>query len=83
MQQKATPGGSSTPASGGRGTATGANALADRSVTRDKARGETDARLAAESHTAAINRIEETVRLENIDCDFAGNAAFYREQHAL
>ncbi|MDQ6634228.1 MAG: FAD-dependent oxidoreductase, partial [Gemmatimonadota bacterium] len=39
-------------------------------VTLEKARGETDARLAAESHTAAINRIEETIRLEHIDCDF-------------
>ena len=54
----------------GRTTAHLANALDDRYATLEKARGETDARLAAESHTAAINRIEETVRLENIDCDF-------------
>jgi glycine/D-amino acid oxidase-like deaminating enzyme/nitrite reductase/ring-hydroxylating ferredoxin subunit len=54
----------------GRTTAHLSNAFDDRYVTLEKARGETDARLAAESHTAAINRIEETIRLENIDCDF-------------
>jgi glycine/D-amino acid oxidase-like deaminating enzyme/nitrite reductase/ring-hydroxylating ferredoxin subunit len=54
----------------GRTTAHLANAIDDRFVTLEKARGESDARLAADSHTAAINRIEETIRLENIDCDF-------------
>jgi glycine/D-amino acid oxidase-like deaminating enzyme/nitrite reductase/ring-hydroxylating ferredoxin subunit len=54
----------------GRTTAHLTNAIDDRYATLEKARGETDARLAAESHTAAINRIEETIRLENIDCDF-------------
>jgi glycine/D-amino acid oxidase-like deaminating enzyme/nitrite reductase/ring-hydroxylating ferredoxin subunit len=54
----------------GRTTAHLSNAIDDRYVTLEQARGETDARLAAESHTAAINRIEETIRLENIDCDF-------------
>ncbi len=32
--------------------------------------GEKNARLAAESHTEAIRRIEEIVKKENIDCDF-------------
>jgi glycine/D-amino acid oxidase-like deaminating enzyme/nitrite reductase/ring-hydroxylating ferredoxin subunit len=47
------------------------NALDDRYATLEKARGEEISRLAAEGHTAAINRIEEIVRLEGIDCDFA------------
>ena len=55
----------------GRTTAHLANALDDRYATLEKARGEEISRLAAESHTAAINRIEEIVRLEGIDCDFA------------
>jgi glycine/D-amino acid oxidase-like deaminating enzyme/nitrite reductase/ring-hydroxylating ferredoxin subunit len=54
----------------GRTTAHLTNAIDDRYVTLEKARGAVDARLAAESHTAAINRIEETIRLENLDCDF-------------
>jgi glycine/D-amino acid oxidase-like deaminating enzyme/nitrite reductase/ring-hydroxylating ferredoxin subunit len=54
----------------GRTTAHLTNALDDRFATLEKARGAESARLAAESHTAAINRIEETVRLEGIDCDF-------------
>jgi glycine/D-amino acid oxidase-like deaminating enzyme/nitrite reductase/ring-hydroxylating ferredoxin subunit len=55
----------------GRTTAHLANALDDRYTVLEKARGQESARLAAESHTAAINRIEEIVRLEKIDCDFA------------
>ena len=47
------------------------NALDDRYVTLEQAVGERSSRLAAESHTAAIKRIDEIVRLENIDCDFA------------
>ncbi len=45
--------------------------LDDRYSVLEKAMGEKKARLAAESHMAAVNRIEETVRLEGIDCDFA------------
>jgi glycine/D-amino acid oxidase-like deaminating enzyme/nitrite reductase/ring-hydroxylating ferredoxin subunit len=55
----------------GRTTAHLSNAFDDRYSTLEKARGAESARLAAESHTAAINRIEETIRLERIDCDFA------------
>jgi glycine/D-amino acid oxidase-like deaminating enzyme/nitrite reductase/ring-hydroxylating ferredoxin subunit len=55
----------------GRTTAHLANEIDDRYATLEKAVGEKNARLAAESHTAAINRIEEIVRLERIDCDFA------------
>jgi glycine/D-amino acid oxidase-like deaminating enzyme/nitrite reductase/ring-hydroxylating ferredoxin subunit len=36
----------------------------------EKTRGEAGARLAAESHAAAIDRIEEIVRREKIACDF-------------
>jgi glycine/D-amino acid oxidase-like deaminating enzyme/nitrite reductase/ring-hydroxylating ferredoxin subunit len=54
----------------GRTTAHLSNAFDDRYFRLVKARGETDARLAGESHTAAINRIEETIRIIGIDCDF-------------
>lgn len=54
----------------GRTTAHLSNAIDDRYVTLEKAVGETNARLVAESHTAAINRIGEIVRLEGIECDF-------------
>ena len=53
-----------------RTTAHLSNALDDRYYEVEKVHGEVGARLAAESHTAAINRIEEIVRLEKIDCDF-------------
>src|SRR4051812_29692822 len=48
----------------GRTTAHLSNELDDRYLALEKARGEADARLALESHSAAINRIEETVRIE-------------------
>ena len=54
----------------GRTTAHLANALDDRYATLEKARGTDAARLAAESHSAAIDRIEQIVREEQIDCDF-------------
>jgi len=54
----------------GRTTAHLSNELDDRYFRLEKARGEGDARLALESHSAAINRIEETVRIEGIDCDY-------------
>ena len=55
----------------GRTTAHLTNAIDDRYVTLEKAVGAERARLAAESHTAAIDFIEATVRAEAIDCDFA------------
>jgi glycine/D-amino acid oxidase-like deaminating enzyme/nitrite reductase/ring-hydroxylating ferredoxin subunit len=54
----------------GRTTAHLANAIDDRFVTLEKAIGRERTRLAAESHTAAIDFIEATVRGEAIDCDF-------------
>ncbi|HVR96722.1 MAG TPA: FAD-dependent oxidoreductase [Thermoanaerobaculia bacterium] len=47
-----------------------ANALDDRYVEIERLHGEEGARLAAESHSAAIDRIEANVRTEGIDCDF-------------
>src|SRR5215218_1450540 len=54
----------------GRTTAHLANALDDRYFELERLHGERGARLAAESHSAAIDRIEEIVRGEGIDCDF-------------
>jgi glycine/D-amino acid oxidase-like deaminating enzyme/nitrite reductase/ring-hydroxylating ferredoxin subunit len=61
------------PGSGetGRTTAHLANAMDDRFEHLEKLHGEEGARLAAESHGAAIDRIEEIVGEEEIDCDFA------------
>ena len=46
------------------------NALDDRFFTLERLHGERGARLAAESHTAAIDRIENIVARERINCDF-------------
>lgn len=46
------------------------NALDDRFYDIEECHGEEGARLAAESHTAAIDRIEQIVRDEKIDCGF-------------
>jgi glycine/D-amino acid oxidase-like deaminating enzyme/nitrite reductase/ring-hydroxylating ferredoxin subunit len=46
------------------------NELDDRYVNIERMHGEELSRLAAESHTAAIDRIEQIVREELIDCDF-------------
>jgi glycine/D-amino acid oxidase-like deaminating enzyme/nitrite reductase/ring-hydroxylating ferredoxin subunit len=46
------------------------NALDDRYFMIERLHGREGARLAAESHTAAIDRIEEIVKKEQIDCDF-------------
>ena len=54
----------------GRTTAHLTNALDDRYYTLEKLFGEEKSRLAAESHSAAIDWIENTIRRENIDCDF-------------
>lgn len=60
------------PCSGetGRTTAHIVNALDDFYSDLEKMHGEENARLAAESHTAAIHFIERTVAKENIDCEF-------------
>jgi glycine/D-amino acid oxidase-like deaminating enzyme/nitrite reductase/ring-hydroxylating ferredoxin subunit len=54
----------------GRTTAHLTDALDDRFYWLEKVHGEEGARLAAESHGAAINRIQQIVQLEGIDCDF-------------
>jgi glycine/D-amino acid oxidase-like deaminating enzyme/nitrite reductase/ring-hydroxylating ferredoxin subunit len=62
------------PLAGGetcRTTAHLVNALDDRYSELERLHGERGARLAAESHTAAIDKIEAIVREEGIDCDFA------------
>lgn len=46
------------------------NALDDRFYKLERLFGETGARLAAESHTKAIDKIEEIILHENIECDF-------------
>ena len=46
------------------------NMLDDRYFELEKLHGREGARLAADSHTAAIDRIETIVKQENIDCDF-------------
>ena len=46
------------------------HALDDRYYNLEKRHGLNGARVAANSHTAAINQIELIVREENIDCDF-------------
>jgi len=54
----------------GRTTAHISNALDDRYSQIAKLFGDDGARRAAESHTAAIQRIEAIAELEDIDCDF-------------
>ncbi|MGB9178366.1 MAG: FAD-dependent oxidoreductase [Pyrinomonadaceae bacterium] len=54
----------------GRTTAHLVNALDDRYYELERLHGERGARLAAESHTAAIDRVESIVNAEKIDCDF-------------
>jgi glycine/D-amino acid oxidase-like deaminating enzyme/nitrite reductase/ring-hydroxylating ferredoxin subunit len=54
----------------GRTTAHLVNALDDRYYELESMLGEEAARLAAASHTEAINRIDEIVREEKIACDF-------------
>ena len=54
----------------GRTTAHLSNALDDRYYELERLFGEAGAKLAAESHTAAINYIEHIVSSEGIDCDF-------------
>jgi len=54
----------------GRTTAHLTNAYDDRYVEIEKVHGAEAARLTAESHTAAINKISEIVSAEKINCDF-------------
>jgi glycine/D-amino acid oxidase-like deaminating enzyme/nitrite reductase/ring-hydroxylating ferredoxin subunit len=54
-----------------RTTAHLSNALDDRYIELERLHGEEGARLAAESHTAAIDRIESIANEEGIDCDFS------------
>ncbi len=48
-----------------------ANAIDDRYFEIERLHGENGARLAAESHTAAIAKIEAIAKKEKIDCDFS------------
>ncbi|HEY0673536.1 MAG TPA: FAD-dependent oxidoreductase, partial [Longimicrobiales bacterium] len=68
----------------GRTTAHITAALDDRYYNIASMHGEEGARIAAESHTVAINRAEEISRLENIDCDFqrVDGYLFLAEQHS-
>src|SRR6266540_5048024 len=54
----------------GRSTAHVTAALDDRYYEIEKLHGEEGVKIAAESHVAAINRIESIASLEDIDCDF-------------
>jgi glycine/D-amino acid oxidase-like deaminating enzyme/nitrite reductase/ring-hydroxylating ferredoxin subunit len=54
----------------GRTTAHLSNEMDDRYLEIERVHGEDGARAAAESHTAAIDKIEEIVGAEEIDCDF-------------
>jgi glycine/D-amino acid oxidase-like deaminating enzyme/nitrite reductase/ring-hydroxylating ferredoxin subunit len=54
----------------GRTTAHLVNALDDRYFELERLHGEKGARLAAESHTGAIARVESIVKEEEIDCEF-------------
>lgn len=53
-----------------RTTAHLSNILDDRFQQLEKSIGKEKTRLAADTHTAAINRIEQIVLVEDIDCDF-------------
>jgi len=54
----------------GNTTAHLSNELDDRYSVLEKARSNEDARHTLESHSAAVNRIEETIRAVGIDCDY-------------
>ncbi len=54
----------------GRTTAHLVNALDDRYYELERLHGESGSRLAAESHTAAIDRVEKIVQDEGIECEF-------------
>src|SRR5213595_2862252 len=46
------------------------NALDDRFYELERLFGEDGSRLAAQSHTSAIDRVEQIIRQESIDCEF-------------
>src|SRR5437868_5319483 len=46
------------------------NALDDRFYELERLFGEEGSRLAAQSHTSAIDRVEQIIRQESIDCEF-------------
>jgi glycine/D-amino acid oxidase-like deaminating enzyme/nitrite reductase/ring-hydroxylating ferredoxin subunit len=54
----------------GRTTAHLVNALDDRYFDLESYHGEEQARLVAQSHTAAIDRVESIINAESIDCEF-------------
>src|SRR5947208_3910128 len=54
----------------GRTTAHLVNAIDDRYYEIEKMLGQERARVSAQSHTTAIDRVEEIIRAENVDCDF-------------
>ena len=54
----------------GRTTAHLTNALDDRFYELERLFGEEGSRLAAQSHTAAIDRVEEIIQNEKLDCEF-------------
>jgi glycine/D-amino acid oxidase-like deaminating enzyme len=54
-----------------RTTAHLASAIDDRFYEMERLHGEAGARLAYESHAGAIDKIEEIIKSENIDCDFS------------
>src|SRR5437667_10402126 len=54
----------------GRTTAHLVNALDDRYYDLEKVHGEDGARMAAQSHSAAIDRVEKIAATERIECDF-------------
>jgi glycine/D-amino acid oxidase-like deaminating enzyme/nitrite reductase/ring-hydroxylating ferredoxin subunit len=78
----------------GRTTAHLADALDDRYAVLERLHGEQGARLAAQSHRAGIDLIEQVCREESIDCDFtwvdgylfpgaeSGDQSLERELHA-
>ncbi len=55
----------------GRTTAHLSNAIDDRYTEMERLHSESGARMAADSHTAAIDTIERIIEQEGIDCDFA------------
>lgn len=60
----------------GRTTAHLASALDDRYHSLERLHGERGARLASESHRAAIDRVEAIINDENISCDFQRNDGY-------
>ncbi|MBC7396068.1 MAG: FAD-binding oxidoreductase, partial [Bdellovibrionales bacterium] len=60
----------------GRTTAHFTTSLDDRYFNLEKYHGKQGSKLAAESHQAALNKVEEIVRTEKIDCDFEKVSGF-------